>query len=227
MAKSSAKPNESNTGTKVNAAYAAKGQETSSPAFDNDSKYQPTSDADLGAVALDPSDGLRKLFVDAIRDIYWAENHLVMGLPKMAKAASLKPLQQAILDHLEQTKIHVQRLEQVFELIGREPQAKKCDAMEGLSKEGEGVIETTDAGTPARNLGIIMASQKVEHYEIASYTGLANLANSLGLTEAADLLNQTLMEEQDSDQKLADIAQSNYASAERTDSAVKGNTKHK
>jgi ferritin-like metal-binding protein YciE len=215
----SAKPNESNSGTKVNASYAAKEQDISSPAFDNDSKYQPTGDADLNSVALDPSDGLRKLFLDSIRDIYWAENHLVMGLPKMAKAASLQPLQQAILDLLEQTKIHVQRLEQVFELLGREPQAKKCDAMEGLSKEGEGVIETTDAGTPARNLGIIMASQKVEHYEISSYTGLANLAISLGLTEAADLLNQTLAEEQDSDQKLAQIADSNYASADRTDSA--------
>lgn len=217
MAKSSKKNSDNTTSTKVNAAFADKAPNAPSPAFDNDSKYQPTEDADLSTVSLDPSDGLRKLFLDSIRDIYWAENHLVMGLPKMAKAASLEPLQQAILNHLEETKVHVQRLEQVFEILGRQPQAKKCDAMEGLAKEGEGVIETTDAGTPARNLGIIMASQKVEHYEMASYTGLVNLATSLGLTDAAELLSQTLAEEQQSDEKLAGIAQSNYASAEKTD----------
>ena len=147
-----------------------------------------------------------ELFLDSIRDIYWAENHLVKALPKMAKATSLKKLQQAILDHLEQTKTHVQRLEQVFEILGKDPQACKCDAMEGLTKEGEGVIETTDTDTPARDLGIIMASQKVEHYEMSAYMGLIKLADSLGYEEIAGILNETLIEEEDSDALLADIA---------------------
>ncbi len=220
MANSSQKKAEATN--KMNPASAGMNTSMPSPAFDNDSKYQPTDDADLGIVSLDPSDGLRKLFLDGVRDIYWAENHLVMSLPKMAKAASLQPLKQAIMDHLEETKIHVQRLEQVFEIIGQNPQAKKCDAMEGLSKEGEGVIETTDAGTAARNLGIIMASQKVEHYEMASYKGLVNLSNSLCLADAAELLNQTLLEEQQSDEKLAQIAQSNFASAEKMDETNAG-----
>jgi ferritin-like metal-binding protein YciE len=124
----------------------------------------------------------------------------------MAKATSLEKLQRAILDHLYQTKDHAKRLEQVFELLGKEPQARKCDAMEGLTKEGEAVIENTDTYTPARNLGIIMASQKVEHYEIASYKGLIKLADNLGYSEISGILEETLMEEEDSDALLADIA---------------------
>ena len=99
-----------------------------------------------------------------------------------------------------------ERLEQVFELLGKKPQAKKCDAMEGLTKEGEGVIEDTDSGTPARDLGIIMSSQKVEHYEISAYTGLGKLAEKLGLSDAANILAETLAEEQESDEILAAIA---------------------
>jgi len=176
------------------------------PAKDNHSKIKPTKDADMDVMELDPSDGLIKLLTDGIKDMYWAENHLVKALPKMAKATSLKKLQQAILDHLEQTKTHVERLEQVFEILGKDPQACKCDAMEGLTKEGEGVIETTDTDTPARDLGIIMASQKVEHYEMSAYMGLIKLADSLGYEEIAGILNETLIEEEDSDALLADIA---------------------
>ena len=176
------------------------------PAKDNHSKIKPTKDADMDVMELDPSDGLIKLLTDGIKDMYWAENHLVKALPKMAKATSLKKLQQAILAHLEQTKTHVERLEQVFEILGKDPQACKCDAMEGLTKEGEGVIETTDTDTPARDLGIIMASQKVEHYEISAYMGLIKLADNLGYEEIAGILNETLIEEEDSDALLADIA---------------------
>jgi ferritin-like metal-binding protein YciE len=131
---------------------------------------------------------------------------LVKALPKLARSVSSKSLTQAIVNHLEQTKKQVQRLEQVFQSLGKKPQAKKCDAMEGLVMEGEGVIEDTDAGTPARDLGIIMASQKVEHYEIAAYTGLIKLAGKLGLTVIAETLAETLVEEQESDQLLAGIA---------------------
>ena len=189
-----------------NTAFSKKSNGQPKPAKDNPSKLKPTKDADMEVMELDPSDGLIKLFTDCLKDIYWAENHLIKALPKMAKATSLKKLEQAILDHLYQTKDHAKRLEQVFELLGKEPQARKCDAMEGLTKEGEAVIENTDTATPARNLGIIMASQKVEHYEIASYKGLIKLADNLGYTEISGILEETLMEEEDSEALLADIA---------------------
>ena len=161
---------------------------------------------------------LEELFEHGLKDIYWAENHLVKALPKMQKAATSTQLANAIGQHLEVTKTHVTRLEQVFELLGKKAQAKKCDAMEGLSKEGEGIIEDTEEGTATRDVGIIMASQKVEHYEIAAYGGLTQLAKTLGQTDVADLLAQTLMEEKEADQMLSDIAENdiNYeASTEK------------
>jgi ferritin-like metal-binding protein YciE len=150
---------------------------------------------------------LYELFLDCLRDIYWAENHLVKTLPKMSQAASAKQLVSAIEQHLAQTVEHVSRLEQIFTLLEQKAIAKKCDAMEGLTKEGEGVIESTDAGTATRDVGIILSSQKVEHYEIASYLGLIQLATTLGLEEAADILAETLAEEQASDELLASIAE--------------------
>ncbi len=159
---------------------------------------------------------LLELFTDGIKDIYWAENHLVKTLPKMQKAAISKTLIAAIQSHLEETKTHVSRLEQVFELLGEKVQAQKCDAMEGLAKEGEGIIESTEAGTATRDVGIILASQKVEHYEIATYGGLTQLAQTLGLDEVAELLYQTLGEEKAADQKLTDVAENdiNYQAAD-------------
>ncbi|NEU06824.1 ferritin-like domain-containing protein [Flavihumibacter sp. R14] len=158
---------------------------------------------------------LMELFIDCIKDIYWAENHLVKALPKMQKAASSGQLSAAIGEHLEETKEHVVRLEKIFELLGENVQAKKCDAMEGLSKEGEGIIETTEEGTATRDVGIILASQKVEHYEIATYGGLAQLAKTLGLEDVAEILEQTLSEEKAADSKLSTIAESdiNYTAA--------------
>lgn len=150
--------------------------------------------------------GLKELFVNSIKDIYWAENFLVKNLPKMMSAATSSALQTAIENHLLQTKEHVTRLENVLEMLGEKKQAKKCDAMEGLGKEGEGIIEETDAGTPARDTGIIMASRKVEHYEIATYDGLVQLAAKLGFTDVSEILNQTLTEEKEADQLLAGIA---------------------
>ncbi len=216
MAKNSKKA-ASIAATKTPASYSDTDADTLTPSADNDSKYQPTEDADMNAQALDAEDGLLKLFTDSIKDLYWAENHLVKALPKMIKAASSSELQNAITNHLEETKTHVQRLEQVFELLGKKPQAKKCDAMEGLTKEGEGVIEDTDSGTPARDLGIIMASQKVEHYEISAYTGLSKLAVKLGLNNAADILNETLAEEQNADATLAAVSDNDDAHAESDD----------
>lgn len=153
------------------------------------------------------SPALNELFKDSISDLYWAENHLVKALPKMISAASSQTLKEAISSHLEETLTHVSRLEQVFELLGEKAIAKKCDAMEGLTKEAEGIVEETEAGTATRDVGIILASQKVEHYEIASYGGLYQLATTLGLDDIAELLSQTLDEEKSADSKLSEIAE--------------------
>ena len=151
---------------------------------------------------------LQEFFTDELKDIYWAEKHLVKTLPKMKKAATNEALQNAFEDHLEQTRAHVTRLEQVFELLGEKAQAKKCDAMEGLTKEGEGIIEDTEEGTSTRDVGLILAAQKVEHYEIATYGSLAQLATTLGLDKAAKILQTTLEEEWQTDKNLTGIAES-------------------
>jgi ferritin-like metal-binding protein YciE len=152
---------------------------------------------------------LQKFFEDSLKDIYWAEKHLTKALPKMQKAATTEELKNAIEEHLAQTEKQVARLEQVFELMGKKAQAKKCDAMEGLIKEGESIIEETEEGSMTRDVGIIMAAQKVEHYEIASYGGLAQIATTMGLSEVADLLNETLEEEKETDELLTEIAENN------------------
>jgi ferritin-like metal-binding protein YciE len=150
---------------------------------------------------------LEKFMLDSLKDMYWAEKHLTKALPRLEKAATSEELKQALQDHLTVTEEQVARLEQVFELLGKKPQAKKCEAMEGLSREAETVIEETEAGTSTRDVAIIIAAQKVEHYEIASYGGLAQLANTMGLTEVGDLLGQTLEEEKESDALLTSIAE--------------------
>jgi ferritin-like metal-binding protein YciE len=152
---------------------------------------------------------LEKFFVDALKDIYWAEKHLTKALPKMQKAATSEELQQAIEDHLVQTEEHINRLEQIFEQIGHKPQAKKCDGMEGLVKEGESVVEETEDESATRDVGIIVSAQKVEHYEIAAYGGLAQLATTMGLDDVAEILNQTLEEEKEADALLTQIAENN------------------
>ena len=151
---------------------------------------------------------LQKFFEDSLKDIYWAEKNLIKALPKMQKAATTGELKNAIEEHLTQTENQVARLEQVFELIGKKAQAKKCDAMEGLIKEGESIVEETEEGSMTRDVGIIMAAQKIEHYEIATYGGLVQIATTMGLDEAADLLNETLDEEKETDKLLSGIAES-------------------
>ena len=150
---------------------------------------------------------LEKFFMDALKDIYWAEKHLTKALPKMKKAATTEELQDAIEDHLAQTQEHVSRLEKVFEMLGKKAQAKKCDAMEGLVKEGESVIEETEDGSMTRDVGIIISAQKVEHYEIAAYGGLTQLARTMGLEDVAGILHETLEEEKQTDMLLTEIAE--------------------
>jgi ferritin-like metal-binding protein YciE len=164
---------------------------------------------------------LLEFFVDEIKDIYWAEKHLTKALPKMKKAASSEELKEAFATHLEQTQEHVVRLEKVFELLDEKVQAKKCDAMEGLVQEGEGIIEDTEAGTATRDVGLIIAAQKVEHYEIATYGGLSQLARTLGLEEISAILGTTLAEEKETDELLTGIAENdiNYEASEETTEA--------
>ncbi|MEN0056736.1 MAG: ferritin-like domain-containing protein [Mucilaginibacter sp.] len=135
---------------------------------------------------------LNELFVDELKDIYWAEKHLAKALPKMAKAASSDELRSAIENHLAETENHVTRLESAFESIGVKTAAVKCEAMAGLIKEGEEIVSETEKGSITRDAGIISAAQKIEHYEIASYGTLKTLAAVLGYNEAAELLDATL-----------------------------------
>lgn len=159
---------------------------------------------------------LRDLFIDELKDIYWAEKHLTKALPKMQKGATSGALADAISEHLEITKTHVQRLEEVFSLLGEKAVAKKCEAMEGLTREGESVLEETEEGTATRDAGIIISAQKVEHYEISAYGSLRQLALTLGEKKVAKILEQTLNEEKEADQLLTDIAENdvNYEAAE-------------
>ncbi|MEO6177030.1 MAG: ferritin-like domain-containing protein [Flavobacterium circumlabens] len=151
------------------------------------------------------AEGLRELFVDSLKDIYWAEKALTKALPKMAKNATSQNLIDAINDHLKVTEGQVTRLEEVFAAVGEKATAKKCDAMEGLIKEGEGIMEETEIGA-VRDAGIIAASQKIEHYEIATYGTLAAFAKTLGEDEAVALLVQTLNEEKEADVTLTEAA---------------------
>ncbi|MDF2433081.1 MAG: hypothetical protein JWP44_2712 [Mucilaginibacter sp.] len=151
---------------------------------------------------------LNELFIDELKDIYWAEKHLISALPKMAKAATSEELRTAIENHLAETENHVSRLEEAFASIGEKAVAKKCEAMAGLIKEGTEIIADTEKGSFTRDAGIISAAQKVEHYEIASYGTLKTFATVLGYTEAADLLEATLQEEKNADNLLSQIAES-------------------
>jgi ferritin-like metal-binding protein YciE len=149
--------------------------------------------------------GLTELFEDGLKDIYWAEKALTKALPLMAKNATSAELIDAITNHLTETEEHVTRLEQVFASIGKKATAKKCDAMEGLIEEGKSILEETEIGV-VRDAGIIAASQKIEHYEIATYGTLRQFAETLGLTEAASLLELTLDEEKGADKLLTEVA---------------------
>jgi ferritin-like metal-binding protein YciE len=156
---------------------------------------------------------LQELFLEELRDIYWAEKHLVKALPRMQKATSSEELAGAFEDHLAVTQEQVARLEQVFEILGEKPRGKKCEAMEGLVKEAESVIEDTEEGTSTRDVALIIAAQKVEHYEIAAYGGLATLAKTMGKTEIKELLGQTLDEEKETDELLTRLAENNINQA--------------
>jgi ferritin-like metal-binding protein YciE len=150
---------------------------------------------------------LMKLFEDELKDIYWAEKALTKALPKMAKNATSEELVEAIENHLQETEAQIEKVEQVFEIIGKKAVAKKCEAMAGLVKEGEEIMKDTEKGA-MRDAGIISAGNKIEHYEIASYGTLKTFAQVLGLTDAAEILNEILEEEKNADATLTQIAES-------------------
>lgn len=150
---------------------------------------------------------LHKFFVDALKDIYYAEHKLVDALQKMCDAATTEELKDAFEDHQLQTKKHISRLDKVFKSIDETPEQKTCAAMDGLIKEGEEIIKSTEEGSMTRDAALIIAAQKVEHYEIATYGGLVQLAITMGHDKAADLLDKTLQEEEDTDYNLTEIAE--------------------
>lgn len=151
------------------------------------------------------ADGLKELYIDCLKDIYWAEKALTKALPKMAKNATNENLVNALNEHLTVTEEQISRLEKVFELIGKKAVAKKCEAMDGLIKEGQDIMESTEPG-PVRDAGIIAASQKIEHYEIATYGTICAFAKTLGQDEAVTLLEATLAEEKEADITLTEAA---------------------
>jgi len=151
---------------------------------------------------------LEKFFISQLKDIYYAEQQLVKALPEIAKACTTEELEDAFNDHLAQTERHVKRLEKVFTIIGKEAEGKQCEAMDGLLKEAKNIIAETKKGSMTRDAALIIAAQKVEHYEIASYGGLVQLAVTMDLRRAADLLDKTLNEEEQTDLLLTDIAES-------------------
>lgn len=150
---------------------------------------------------------LDELFHDTLKDVYFAEGKIVETLPKMEKAAKSKELKAAFTKHLSETKVHVERLEEVFKIIGQKPQKKTCDAIMGITKEGAEIMEEYE-GSPALEAGLLAAAQAVEHYEMSRYGTLRTWALELGMKDAAKLLQTTLDEEQATDIALTSIATS-------------------
>lgn len=150
---------------------------------------------------------MEQLFHALLQDMYFAEKKLLVALPKLAKKSSSSELEQAFIDHHKQTEDHVERLERVFDLMGKKPKAKTCDAILGIIAEGDEVMK--EAGDKSvRDAGIIAAAQAAEHYEIARYGTLCEWAKTMGLNEVKDILGQTLDEEEKADQLLTRIAES-------------------
>ncbi|AWH85850.1 hypothetical protein HYN59_12380 [Flavobacterium album] len=200
------------TGSKSTASKSSAKTGTKAPSTNSRGQIKPKRTA---------AEGLRELYIDSLKDIYWAEKALTKALPKMAKNAENPNLIAALEDHLNVTEEQVARLEKVFELAGKKAVAKKCEAMDGLIKEGQDIMESTEPG-PVRDAGIIAASQKIEHYEIATYGTIRAFAQTLGEDEAVALLEQTLAEEKEADTTLTEAAYNtiNFDAADADDSMM-------
>jgi ferritin-like metal-binding protein YciE len=165
-----------------------------------------------------PMDSLEALFEDTLRDMYYAEKKLTKILPKMAKKATTEELSEAFTSHAEETQGQVQRIEQVFKLLDKTPRAKKCEALEGLSAEGDHVMEEAE-DDGVMDAGLIASAQAVEHYEIARYGAMIAWAKQLDMSDAADLLAESLEEEKAADVKLSGLAESVNPTAARQEAA--------
>lgn len=168
-----------------------------------------------------PTEGLRELYIDELKDLYSAEKQLVKALPKLAKAASSDELRSGFEEHLDQTKGHVQRLEQIFEMLGEKPTGKKCKGMEGLIEEGSELTEEDYEGA-LLDAGLIGAAQRVEHYEIAAYGTVVAFAELLEESEHVSLLNETLEEEKETDEKLTELSKQINSEASNAGEEVEG-----
>jgi len=162
-------------------------------------------------------DSLQELYVDELKDLYSAENQLTKALPKMAKTASSEELRQGFEEHLEQTKGHVERLQQIFEMLGEKPTGKKCVGMEGLIKEGAEIM-AEDFEDEVMDAALISAAQRVEHYEIAAYGTVSAYADLVGESEHVSLLRETLNEEREADQKLTELSKEINVEAQKAGS---------
>jgi ferritin-like metal-binding protein YciE len=151
---------------------------------------------------------LEKFFLDQLKDIYYAEQQMLKALNEMKSACTTEELEDAFEEHHKQTEKQIKRLEKIFQLVGQKPEGKKCEAIEGLIKETKTIINETREGSMTRDAALIIAAQKVEHYEIATYGGLIQLALTLGKHRAAALLDKTLLEEEETDHNLTYIAES-------------------
>lgn len=159
-----------------------------------------------GSTAASEETMLKELFVEELKDIYWAEKHLVKALPKLKKAATSEELASAFEEHTAVTEKQIERLEGIFESLGIAARGKKCEAMDGLVKEAQNTIEMLPKGSLVIDAGLIIAGQKVEHYEIAAYGSLVQLAKTMGENKIAEILQVTLDEEKETDQLLTELA---------------------
>ena len=162
---------------------------------------------------------MQELLIDELKDIYSAEKQITRALPKMAKATTSEELKQAFQSHLEETQGQIERLDKIFEILGKAPRGKTCHGMQGVLEEGSEVIDETEK-SPVRDAALISAAQRVEHYEMAAYGAVKAYANILGQKEIVSLLEETLAEEKAADQKLNTIAKSVNSEANQTSKAA-------
>jgi ferritin-like metal-binding protein YciE len=200
-----AQTNQKTTNKTGSSTTAASGNNASDNASLNGTATTATSSDNSSA--MDKKTPLRKLFIDGLKDMLWAEQAIIEGLKKMQAAASDENLSEAFEDHEIETRKHISRLEKVLTSIGEKIEPKKCDAMEGILKEAEETMKSTPESSATRDAALILGAQKVEHYEIASYGGLVAMAHTLELKRATKLLEQTLEEEEDTDSLLTEIAE--------------------
>lgn len=174
----------------------------------DDSKTDDNSSTIASSKNNNKNTPLYEFFLSGLKDMLYAESKLVEALQEMEQAATTEELKDAFEDHYLLTKKHVSRLKKIFERLGENEESKECKAMDGLIEEAREIIKSTEKGSVTRDVALIIAAQKVEHYEIATYGGLAQIAITLGLDKVADILEKTLQEEEETDETLTDIAES-------------------